>query len=152
MAKIRVIQGGCGISYKDENGTARHTLKTPEHGAFECDDAQAARLVRLGVAVYVTEQQAATDPSEDPTANSKESGQTPGGGPEKTTGHLDREQLESMDYNELKKLAAEMGAEPTGKKKADLIDAIVAVEVELGDEVDPGNEDDLPDLNAADPE
>ncbi len=152
MAKIRVIQGGCGISYKDEHGTARHTLKTPEHGAFECDDAQAARLVRLGVAAYVTEQQATTEPSKDPVADSKEPEQTTGSEPEKATGHLDREQLESMDYNELKKLAADMGVKATGKKKADLIDAIAAVEVELGDEVDPDNEDDLPDLNAADPE
>ena len=163
MAKIKIIQGGCGISYKDEHGTARHTLKTPEHGAFECDDAQAARLVRLGVAAYVTEQQATTEPTKDPTAGSKEPTkdptagskepeQTPGSKPEKTTGHLDREQLESMDYNELKKLAAEMGAEPAGKKKADLIDAIVAVEVELGDEVEPSDEDDMPDLSAADPE
>lgn len=152
MAKIRVIQGGCGISYKDEHGTARHTLKTPEHGAFECDDAQAARLVRLGVAAYVTEQQATTEPSEDPAANSKEPGQTPGSESEKLTGHLDAAELESWEYNELKKLAADMGVTPNGKKKADLIDAIVAVEVELGDEVDPDNEDDLPDLNAADPE
>lgn len=152
MAKIRVIQGGCGISYKDEHGTARHTLKTPEHGAFECDDAQAARLVRLGVAAYVTEQQATTEPSEDPAANSKEPGQTPGSESEKLTGHLDAAELESREYNELKKLAADMGVTPKGKKKADLIDAIVAVEVELGDEVDPDNEDDLPDLNAADPE
>lgn len=152
MAKIRVIQGGCGISYKDEHGTARHTLKTPEHGAFECDDAQAARLVRLGVAAYVTEQQATTEPSEDPAANSKEPGQTPGSESEKLTGHLDAAELESWEYNELKKLAADMGVTPKGKKKADLIDAIVAVEVELGDEVNPDNEDDLPDLNAADPE
>lgn len=152
MAKIKVIQGGCGISYKDEHGTARHTLKTPEHGAFECDDAQAARLVRLGVAAYVTEQQATTEPSEDPAANSKEPGQTPGSESEKLTGHLDAAELESWEYNELKKLAADMGVTPKGKKKADLIDAIVAVEVELGDEVDPDNEDDLPDLNAADPE
>lgn len=152
MAKIRVIQGGCGISYKDEHGTARHTLKTPEHGAFECDDAQAARLVRLGVAAYITEQQATTEPSEDPAANSKEPGQTPGSESEKLTGHLDAAELESWEYNELKKLAADMGVTPKGKKKADLIDAIVAVEVELGDEVDPDNEDDLPDLNAADPE
>lgn len=152
MAKIRVIQGGCGISYKDEHGTTRHTLKTPEHGAFECDDAQAARLVRLGVAAYVTEQQATTEPSEDPAANSKEPGQTPGSESEKLTGHLDAAELESWEYNELKKLAADMGVTPKGKKKADLIDAIVAVEVELGDEVDPDNEDDLPDLNAADPE
>lgn len=152
MARIKVIQGGCGISYKDEHGTARHTLKTPEHGAFECDDAQAARLVRLGVAAYVTEQQATTEPSEDPAANSKEPGQTPGSESEKLTGHLDAAELESWEYNELKKLAADMGVTPKGKKKADLIDAIVAVEVELGDEVDPDNEDDLPDLNAADPE
>lgn len=152
MAKIRVIQGGCGISYKDEHGTARHTLKTPEHGAFECDDAQAARLVRLGVAAYVTEQQATTESSEDPAADSERPEQTTGSEPEKATGHLDREQLESMDYNELKKLAADMGVKATGKKKADLIDAIAAVEVELSDEVDPDNEDDLPDLNAADPE
>jgi hypothetical protein len=152
MAKIKVIQGGCGISYKDEHGTARHTLKTPEHGAFECDDAQAARLVRLGVAAYVTKQQATTEPSEDPAANSKEPGQTPGSESEKLTGHLDAAELESWEYNELKKLAADMGVTPKGKKKADLIDAIVAVEVELGDEVDPDNEDDLPDLNAADPE
>lgn len=152
MAKIRVIQGGCGISYKDEHGTARHTLKTPEHGTFECDDAQAARLVRLGVAAYVTEQQATTEPSVDPAANSKDPGQTPGSESEKLTGHLDAAELESWDYNELKKLAADMGVTPKGKKKADLIDAIVAVEVELGDEVDPDNEDDLPDLNAADPE
>lgn len=152
MAKIRVIQGGCGISYKDEHGTTRHTLKTPEHGAFECDDAQAARLVRLGVAAYVTEQQATTEPSEDPAANSKEPGQTLGSESEKLTGHLDAAELESWEYNELKKLAADMGVTPKGKKKADLIDAIVAVEVELGDEVDPDNEDDLPDLNAADPE
>lgn len=148
MAKIKIIKGGCGIVYKDAHGTARHALRTPEHGPFECDDAQAARLVRLGVAEYVTTQQAAKEPEN----SSKEPEQTPGSEPEKTTGHLDRVQLESMDYNELKKLAAEIGAAPTGKKKADLIDAIAAVEVEPGDEVDPDDEDELPDLDAADPE
>lgn len=143
MAKIRVIRGGCGISYKDKNGTARHALRTPEHGPFVCDDAQAARLVSLGVAVYVNEQQAAPEPKADPAA---------GGVPEKTTGHLDPEQLEAMEYNELKKLAADMGVTPKGKKKADLIEAITAAEVEPGDEVDPDDEDELPELGAADPE
>lgn len=152
MAKIKIITGGCGIVYKDAHGTARHALRTPEHGPFECDDAQAARLVRLGVAEYVTMQQAAKEPQKEPENGSGEPEQTPGSEPEKTTGHLDRAQLESMDYNELKKLAAEMGAAPTGKKKADLIDAIVAVKVEPGDEVDPDDEDELPDLDAADPE
>lgn len=148
MAKIKIIKGGCGIVYKDTHGTARHALRTPEHGPFDCDDAQAARLVRLGVAEYVTTQQAAKEPEN----SSEEPEQTPGSEPEKTTGHLDRVQLESMEYNELKKLAAEIGAAPTGKKKADLIDAIAAVEVEPGDEVDPDDEDELPDLDAADPE
>lgn len=143
MAKIRVIRGGCGISYKDKNGTARHALRTPEHGPFVCDDAQAARLVSLGVAVYVNEQQAAPEPKADPAA---------GGEPEKTTGHLDPEQLEAMEYNELKKLAADMGVTPKGKKKADLIEAITAAEVEPGDEVVPDDEDELPELGAADPE
>lgn len=143
MAKIRVIRGGCGISYKDKNGTARHALRTPEHGPFVCDDAQAARLVSLGVAVYVNEQQTAPEPKADPAA---------GGEPEKTTGHLDPEQLEAMEYNELKKLAADMGVTPKGKKKADLIEAITAAEVEPGDEVDPDDEDELPELGAADPE
>lgn len=143
MTKIRVIRGGCGISYKDKNGTARHALRTPEHGPFVCDDAQAARLVSLGVAVYVNEQQAAPEPKADPAA---------GGEPEKTTGHLDPEQLEAMEYNELKKLAADMGVTPKGKKKADLIEAIATAEVEPGDEVDPDDEDGLPELGAADPE
>lgn len=146
MVKIRVIQGGCGIAYKDENGTARHALRTPEHGPFMCDDAQAARLVRLGVAVYVAEQQAAPEPTTAPEAGRGEPEQTTDDEPEKTTGHLDPAQLESMDYNELKKLAADMGVTPKGKKKADLIEAITAAEVE------PGDEDDLPDLSAADPE
>lgn len=138
MAKIKIIQGGCGIVYTDEHGNTRHALRTPEHGPFECDDIQAARLVRLRVAEYVTDNQAAPEP---PVASET------GSEPEQITGHLDREQLESMDYNELKKLAADMGATPKGKKKGDLIDAIVAVEIELCDD-----EDELPDLDAADPE
>jgi hypothetical protein len=73
---------------------------------------------------------------------------------EKATGHLDPEQLAEMDYNDLKKLAADMGVKPTGKSKADYIAALVAVEVELGDEADPDedDEDELPELNVADPE
>lgn len=152
MAKIRIIRGGCGITYNDEHGTARHALRTPEHDSFVCDDAQAARLVRLGVAAYVTEHEAATECSEAPAAGSNEPEQTPGREPEKATCHLDLAQLEFMDYNELKKLAADMGATPKSNRKADLIEAIAAAEVEPGDEVDPDDEDGLPDLSAANPE
>ena len=138
MKKIRITRGGCGICYTDSNGVNRHALKTPENGAFECSDEQADRLVRLGVAVYVE------DVKQQDDTDTKQDGET-----ESTMKtHLDAEELESWDYNELKKLAAEMGVEPAGKKKADYIAAIVAEEVEVS--VD---DDELPpDLNVADPE
>ena len=138
MKKIRVTRGGCGICYTDSNGVKRHALKTPENGDFECSDEQADRLVRLGVAVYVEDVKQRDD------TDTKQDGET-----ESTMKtHLDAEELESWDYNELKKLAAEMGVEPAGKKKADYIAAIVAEEVEVS--VD---DDELPpDLNVADPE
>lgn len=138
MAKIKVIRGGCGIAYKDEHGADRHALKTTEDGSFECDDQQAARLVSLGVAVY-----AETCPeavlSTSALAGALNLAQS---------ASLDPEQLKDMNINQLKKLAADMGADVKGcKSKADYIDAITAVEVEAGDE-----DDDLPDLDAADPE
>lgn len=151
MAKIKVTRGGCGIQYTDAHGNARHALKTPESGAFECDDAQAARLVKLGVAAYVNEfgcQQVA-DPAPQTDAQQEEQADV-SQETEKATGHLDAAQLETMTNEQLKNLAADMGVDVTGcKKKADYIAAIVAVEVELGDEDDG---DELPELNAADPE
>ena len=138
MKKIRITRGGCGICYTDSNGVNRHALKTPENGAFECSDEQADRLVRLGVAVYVE------DVKQQDDTDTKQDGET-----ESTMkAHLDAEELENWDYNELKKLAAELGVEPAGKKRADYIAAIVAEEVEVS--VD---DDELPpDLNVADPE
>lgn len=151
MIKIRVTRGGCGISYEDEHGTKRHALKTPEDGPFMCDEAQAERLVRLGVAAYVTGRalEAPQDPDADTDPGNRE--------PEKATGHLDAAELESWDYNQLKKLAADMGVTPKGKKKADLIAAITAAEVTPGNDTDPSEDDgseddDLPELGAADPE
>ena len=134
MKKIRITRGGCGICYTDTNGVKRHALKTPENGAFECSDEQADRLVALGVAVYVGSVSGLSPQSEEtePTMY----------------GHLDAEDLESWDYNELKKLAADMGIEVKGKKKADYIAAIIAQKVEIGVE-----DDELPpDLGVADPE
>lgn len=163
MAMIKVIRGGCGISYTDAHGNKRHALKTPESGPFECDDAQASRLVNLGVAAYVNELgwRQIADPA--PQTDGQQQGQNDGQQQvqddgsqetEKATGHLDAAQLETMTNDQLKVLAADMGVDVTGcKKKADYITAIVAVEVELGDEVDPDEDDDeLPELNAADPE
>ena len=147
MKKIRVTRGGCGIAYTDAHGVKRHALKMPEDGPFECDDAQADRLVRLGVAAYVTAKapEAQQEPEETEDQDPQE--------PVKTTGHLDVAELESWEYNQLKKLAADMGVTPKGKKKADLIAAITAVEVTPGNEVEPDDEDDNPpELGAADPE
>lgn len=151
MIRIRVTRGGCGISYNDEHGTKRHALKTPEDGPFMCDEAQAERLVRLGVAAYVTGKapEVPQDPGADTDTGNRE--------PEKATGHLDAAELESWDYNQLKKLAADMGVTPKGKKKADLIAAITAAEVTPGNDTDPSEDDgseddDLPELGAADPE
>lgn len=130
---IRITRGGCGVKYTDGNGVERYALKTPESGAFECEIEQAKRFVGLGMAEY------AATPA------------TPAGNPDdgKGSGHLDAEQLEEMTIKQLEALAKEIGADVTGcKKKSDYIAAIVAVEVDLGEEAD----DDLPDLDAVDPE
>ena len=142
MARIKVTLGGCGVNIKDAHGKSRYVLKTPADGPFEVDDAQATYLVGQHVAKYVPEPQEAVPV-------------VPSGDPEPKTGHLDPEQLETMTIEQLKNLAGDIGLDVTGcKEKADFVAAIAAVEVELGDEVDPDDEDgdELPDLNAADPE
>ena len=167
MARIKVKTGGCGITYTDASGNARHALKTPEHGPFECAAKQAARLVELGVAAYVDEPEAddedlddlGTDPDDedldDLDAEPEDSEKEQEPEPAKVVGHLDAEDLEAWDYNELKKLAADMELKPVSMKKADLIAAIVAAEIEVDeadvlDALDPDNE--LPELAACDPE
>lgn len=60
---------------------------------------------------------------------------------QETKYHLDKTQLDEMKFDDLKKLAADMGIDITGiKKKADLVDAIAATEVEPGEPVDDENE------------
>ena len=154
---IKIKRGGCGIKYMDANGNARHALKTPESGPFECDVEQAKRLVEKGVAELVSpwilpegdataEDKQQEDPDSQPNKQQEEPGE-----PEKLVGHLDAAELEKMDYNTLKKLAADMGVRPNGTKKADYLAALAAAEVEL-DEADMVDPDELPDLSAADPE
>lgn len=164
MAKIKVKLGGCGIKYTDANGNARHALKTPEHGPFECDDAQAARLVGLGVAEYVGTQWREQEADPEPQPDTGDGSQAPDAqqgdtgddsqDPENVSGHLDAAQLETMTNEQLKNLAGDLGIDVSKcKKKADYIAAIVAVEVEVEPDAivdDPDNE--LPELGAADPE
>ncbi len=141
MKAIIITRGTCGVKYTCANGSTRYTTKTAADGAFEIDDAQAERFVSLGVAKYATATEGtAQDPETTPetTADDEEG--------EQLTGHLDADQLGAMTYNELKKLAADMGVKPEGTRKDDYIAAICAADVEVGDE------DELPELNAADPE
>lgn len=160
MRKIRVTRGGCGVMVTDENGTVRHTLKTPKDEPFECDDALAAHFVEQGVAVYcepkenatqlnVAGETAAETEGEEPSAAQSDAQQEETGEPEKVIGHFVAEDLKTWDYNDLKKLAAEMGVTPAGKKKEDYITAIVAADIEIDEE---DEDEDLPELGVADPE
>ena len=134
MRKIRVTVGTVG--YYD----AKHAHKrmTAADGPFECEDTQAEHFVSAGVAEYVG------GAIEEDEADEKEA-----------TGHLAKSQLEEMTIQQLQNLAGDLGVDVTGcKKKADYVDAIAAAEVNAGGMVDDEDTDgdDLPDLNAADPE
>lgn len=134
MRKIRVTVGTVG--YYD----AKHAHKrmTAADGPFECEDTQAEHFVSAGVAEYVGGAIEVDEADE-----------------QEVTGHLAKSQLEEMTIQQLQNLAGDLGIDVTGcKKKADYVDAIAAAEVNaggmVGDEATDG--DDLPDLNAADPE
>lgn len=134
MRKIRVTVGTVG--YYD----AKHAHKrmTAADGPFECEDTQAEHFVSAGVAEYVGGAIEVDEADE-----------------QEVTGHLVKSQLEEMTIQQLQNLAGDLGIDVTGcKKKADYVDAIAAAEVNAGGMVD--NEatdgDNLPDLNAADPE
>ena len=134
MRKIRVTVGTVG--YYD----AKHAHKkmTSADGPFESEDTPAEHFVSAGVAEYVG------DAIEVDEADEQE-----------VTGHLAKSQLEEMTIQQLQNLAGDLGVDVTGcKKKADYVDAIAAAEVNAGGMVDDEDTDgdDLPDLNAADPE
>lgn len=134
MRRIRVTVGTVG--YYD----AKHAHKrmTAADGPFECEDTQAEHFVSAGVAEYVGGVIEA-DEADD----------------QEVTGHLAKSQLEEMTIQQLQNLAVDLGVDVTGcKKKAEYVDAIAAAEVTAGGAVDDedADGDDLPDLNAADPE
>lgn len=134
MRKIRVTVGTVG--YYD----AKHAHKrmTAADGPFECEDTQAEHFVSAGVAKYVGGAIEVDEADE-----------------QEVTGHLAKSQLEEMTIQQLQNLAGDLGIDVTGcKKKADYVDAIAAAEVNAGGVVDDEatDGDDLPDLNAADPE
>lgn len=129
MRIIKVTAGTIGF-YDAKSGI--FVKKSTSDKPFECDDTTAAHFVSHGVAEYIT----------------AEGRQTP----EKVSGRLDAEQLEKMEYNALKALAADMGIKPNGSKKSDYIAALVDVVVEADAEDVAEDPDDLPELDAVDPE
>lgn len=134
MRKIRVTVGTVGF-YDAKHA---HKRKTAADGPFECEDTQAEHFISAGVAEYIGGVIKA-DEADD----------------QEVTGHLAKNQLEEMTIQQLQNLAGDLGVDVTGcKKKADYVDAIAAAEVNAGGMVDDEGTDgdDLPDLNAADPE
>lgn len=134
MRKIRVTVGTVGF-YDAKHA---HKRKTAADGPFECEDTQAEHFVSAGVAEYIGGVIKADE-----------------AGDQEVTGHLAKNQLEEMTIQQLQNLAGDLGVDVTGcKKKADYVDAIAAAEVNAGGMVDDEGTDgdDLPDLNAADPE
>lgn len=134
MRKIRVTVGTVGF-YDAKHA---HKRKTAADGPFECEDTQAEHFVSAGVAEYIGGVIKA-DEADD----------------QEVTGHLAKNQLEEMTIQQLQNLAGDLGVDVTGcKKKADYVDTIAAAEVNAGGMVDDEGTDgdDLPDLNAADPE
>ena len=113
---VEILCGGYGCPTK----TGVHTVAHGER--CEVSDAEAARLIGLGVAKCAFSA---------PTA--------PENGSE--TAHLDPDQLHDMTVANLKKLAADMGIDTKQLKTKDaLIQAICAEDVVPGDECTDGPE------------
>lgn len=129
---IKIIKGVYG--YMTKSGTVKP--KTEKDEPFELTAEQEARLVSLGVAVYV----------EDAPAKVPDNEQMK----DEATAHLDPEQLAELTNAKLKELAEEMGIDTKNlKTKAQLIEAITSVDVIPGhveDVEDDGEE--LPDFDA----
>lgn len=147
--KIEIISGSYGW-----RKTKDAMPKLVERGGIcEVDEAEARRLVALGIAAIVRE----VDEAPVATASTGRNDAAPcadmpnkeNGAESDAEAHLATEQLQEMTVAQLKELAAELGIETAKlRKKDDLIAAIAAVPVEPGEEIGEG---DLPDLSAAAP-
>lgn len=135
---VEILCGGYGCPTK----TGVHTVAHGER--CEVSDAEAARLIGLGVAKYAFSAPTApeTAPAEAPAVaegNDTPAAETSQNGSE--VAHLDPDQLHDMTVANLKKLAADMGIDTKQLKTKDaLIQAICAEEVVPGDECADGPE------------
>lgn len=156
MKTIKIISGTYG--YKPNGSKSIKPVSVG--GVINIDDAEANRLVSLGVAAFIENEAAENANSGVATngsgANDDKAGVNP---PENKNGsngeneddnakrgHLDAEQLKTMTNENLKKLAMEMGIDTAKcKKKDDYIAAITAVEVTTDNNDGSGAEDDTDD-------
>jgi len=139
---IKIIKGTYG--YRKGN---RIIPKTPADDPFTATPEQEARLVRLGVAVYVD------TPTKAPATPS-----TPKAPEKAETGSKDVDELPAynidMKLDELKEIAKAYGVDASNaRKKADVIAMIEAAKAEDQDETPEAYDDgeEPPSLDAADP-
>lgn len=129
---IKIVKGVYG--YVDKHGFVRP--KDCNSEPFVTSPEQEARLVKLGVAEYVDEPEKAEPVNEPAQVQSSKN--------DEETARLDPEQLKELTNAELKTMAEDMGIDTAKlKTKAQLIEAITAVDVVPGpDEDSEGMEDD----------
>lgn len=127
MPEIRIISGTVGIKYTDEYGNERFAVKNASNGPFEVSKELARRFVdERKVAEYVRKSDGNYNDSEED------------------------ENLTSKPNSELREIAEKLGGDTRNcKNKAQLIELIESLRSESGEDYD---EDELPDLSAADPE
>ena len=153
MKLIKIINGTYG--FRPQPHVVE--LKTADDAPFEVDDKEAARLVELGVAAiaYGEDSESLQDALDDVVDQLEEQPAPPeeepeddqpaeDGDAEETEQKFDRDELEQLTNPQLAELAEELGLHLSGRpKKSELIAAILKAAEE---------DDELPDLGAADPE
>jgi hypothetical protein len=107
MCEIRIVSGAYGMNVNGRIVVVRsqQTCEVPEE--------EAARLVKLGVAVYVKEpvlvaETPAVGDAEDETGDTPEAEEIDAT-EDLIPGHLDEEELRKMPFDQLKKLAVDCG-------------------------------------------
>lgn len=119
MKTVRIIYGTYGYHV---NGRVKPIR--PGNEPIEVQDKEAERLVSLSVAEYVNDISDNENFNVDIEVQDKEADEI-------ITTNLDRAQLETMKLEDLKLLASDMGIDIKGLKKAEIIDLVIQVEVQV---------------------
>lgn len=139
--KVRIVRGLYG---------SRKGLKSPESGAFELNDTEAERIISLGIAEAVSDSEADDELTVDETIEDEKPSSSETPKDEVMQGHFTEEDLKVMQYNDLRKLAKDLGVDTTGKQ-SDIIARILAVDVAINTEDSSYGELEAPVLEAAVP-